>query len=442
MTAAATPDAPIDRDQLYGRVTSRLIPFLFLCYICAYLDRVNVGFAKLQMQSDLAFSDTVYGFGAGVFFIGYFFFEVPSNLLMLRIGASRCIARIMILWGLISAAMMFVTSPLEFYVLRFLLGAAEAGFFPGVIFYLTLWYPAARRGRVTALFATAVAISTVVGAPLSGFILSKLHLVNGLAGWQWLFLIEGLPSVGMGVAALYWLDDRVSDARWLTEAERAAIAADIHHETRSIGHSRIRDAFRLPAVWLMAAIYFSLVMGLYGLNFWMPTIIRDLGYEDFITIGLLNALPFAAAAIVMVLVGRSADRLDERCWHIVVPATIGALALVASVMLQDRPLAAIAALAVAACGIFSAIPQAWGLATRFVTGGAAAAGIALINSIGNLSGFVGPWAIGWIKDSTGSTASGILLLAAFLVLGAVLVVVVSRRGAVPLARAATGEAPS
>jgi D-galactonate transporter len=422
MADTATGSAVADR--VYARVAWRLIPFLFLCYVCAYLDRVNVGFAKLQMQDALGFSDVVYGFGAGVFFLGYFIFEIPSNLLMLRYGASRCIARIMVLWGLISAAMMFITSAGEFYFLRFLLGVAEAGFFPGVIFYLTLWFPAGRRGRMTALFATAVAISTVIGAPLSGLILHYLDGLRGWAGWQWLFLIEGVPSIVMGVAALFYLDDRVEDATWLAPAERKMIADDLLAEASSIGHSSIRDGLLLRSVWLMAAIYFSLVMGLYGLNFWMPTIIQDLGYRSYIEIGFVNAVPFGAAAVAMVLVARSADRRDERRWHIIIPAGIGALGLVASVWLANQPILAIVALTVAACGIFAAIPQAWGLATRLLTGGAAAAGIALINSIGNLSGFVGPYAIGWIKQTTGSTAAGMLMLAASLLIGAALVLLI------------------
>lgn len=411
-----------DDSKLYARVSLRLIPFLFACYVCAYLDRVNVGFAKLQMLDELGWSEVVYGFGAGIFFIGYFFFEVPSNLLMLRIGARRTIARIMIAWGLISAAMMFVSTPLMFYVLRFLLGVAEAGFFPGVIFYLTLWFPAARRGKVVALFATAVAISIVIGGPLSGFIMSHFDGVSALSGWQWLFLLEGLPSIAMGFVALNYLDDSIDEARWLSPTEKSYLKQQLDPPAGT--HHRVVDAFRLPAVWVMAAIYFSLVMGLYGLNFWVPTIMRELGYASVLQIGLLTAIPFAAAALCMVLVGHNADRTNERHWHIVIPAAIGAIGLVASVVLVDTPALAIAALTVAACGIFSAIPQAWGLATGFLAGGAAAAGIALINSVGNLSGFVAPSAIGWIKETTGSTASGMYLLAGSLMLGAVLVLLV------------------
>ena len=421
MRIAEDADAMGVADRVYRKVAWRLIPFLFLCYICAYLDRVNVGFAKLEMQDALAFSDIVYGFGAGIFFLGYVLFEIPSNVLMLKLGARRTIARIMIGWGCISSAMMFVTTPTEFYVLRFLLGVAEAGFFPGVILYLTFWFPASRRGRMTALFATAVAIATVVGAPVSGLIMQTFGGINGWAGWQWLFLLEGLPSVLFGLAALWYLDDDVATARWLTPAERALIAADIADERAGIGHARILDGLRLPQVWLMGVIYFAIVMGLYGLNFWLPTIIHELGYRGYLQIGLVTAIPFGCAAVVMVAVAHHADRHGERRWHTAAPVLIGAGGLVASVLLSAHPAAAIAALTVGACGILAGLPQSWSLSTALVTGGAAASGIALINSIGNVAGFVGPYAIGWIKDITGSTAIGVYLLAASLVIGALLV---------------------
>lgn len=408
-------------DRVYAKVAWRLIPFLFVCYICAYLDRVNVGFAKLEMQDALAFSDTVYGLGAGIFFLGYVLFEVPSNMLMLRIGVRRTIARIMIGWGIISCAMMFVTSPAEFYVLRFLLGVAEAGFFPGVILYLTFWFPAARRGRMTALFATAVAAATVIGAPLSGLIMQALGGVNDWAGWQWLFLLEGLPSIVFGIAALFYLDDRVASARWLNAAERALIETDIGAERAGIAHAGILDGLRLPQIWMMGAIYFAIVMGLYGLNFWLPTIVHELGYRGFLQIGLITAIPFGCAAVAMVMVGQHADHRNERRWHTAGPVLIGAAGLIASVLLAGHPALAIAALTVGACGILAALPQSWSLSTAFVTGGAAATGIALINSLGNIAGFVGPYAIGWIKDATGSTAAGVYLLAGSLVVGAALV---------------------
>ncbi|MEQ8663691.1 MAG: MFS transporter [Gammaproteobacteria bacterium] len=418
--ASAPPISP-DPARVYARVAWRLLPFLFTCYIFAYLDRVNVGFAKLRMLDALGFSEAVYGLGAGIFFLGYVLFEVPSNVLMLKLGARRTIARIMIAWGIISAAMMLVETPTQFYLLRFLLGVAEAGFFPGVILYLTFWFPAARRGRVVALFATAVALSTVIGAPLSGLIMQHLDGYNGWAGWQWLFLLEGLPSVVMGFAALAFLDDRVSDARWLTADERALIAADIAREQGAIAHVRVLDGLRLPRVWLMGVIYFCIVMGLYGLNFWLPTIVQELGYTSLVGVGLVTAIPFGAAAIVMVMVGRRADRARERRWHTAVPVLAGAAGLLASVVLAPWPLAAVAALTVGACGILGGLPQSWSLSTAFVSGGAAAAGIALINSIGNLAGFVAPWSMGLIREATGSTAAGVCLLAASLVIGALLV---------------------
>ncbi len=420
--STAVPSAPnLDEDALYARVTWRLIPFLFLCYVAAYLDRVNVGFAKLTMASDLGFSDTIYGFGAGVFFIGYFLFEVPSNLLMHRIGARRTLARIMMLWGLISAATMWVSSPLQFYCMRFLLGMAEAGFFPGVVLYLTYWYPAARRGRVQALFVTAVAIAGVVGNPLSAWIMRGTQGLHGLEGWQWLFLLEGLPSVALGFFALVWLDDKVENARWLSPNERAQIAGNI---ARDNAHKTTRHALaglRDPRVWLLAAIYFFLVSGLYGINFWLPTIIKGLGISDLLHIGFVSAVPWLAAVVCMPLVGNSADRHGERRYHIAVPALLGAAGLALSVPLAAHPVAAVVALAVGICGLLSAIPQTWSLATAFLDGAAAASGIALINSFGNLSGFVAPYAVGFIRGQTGSTDYGVYALAACLVIGAGLV---------------------
>ncbi len=410
-----------DEDALYARVTWRYVPFLFVCYVAAYLDRVNVGFAKLTMAADLRFSDTVYGLGAGIFFLGYFLFEVPSNLLLHRIGARRALARIMISWGLLSASMLFVTSPTSFYVLRFLLGVAEAGFFPGVVLYLTWWYPAARRGRVTALFVTAVAVSGVIGNPLSGWIMQAFDGHHGWRGWQWLFLLEGLPAVALGVATLRWLDDRIEDAHWLGDDEKrvlaANIAADDAHKTELTALAGLRDR----RVWLLAAIYFCLVSGLYGVNFWLPTIVRGLGIDDIATIGLVSALPWAAAALTMPLVGHSADRRRERRYHIAVPAFLGAIGLATSVPLADHPVAAVCALSLGTCGLLSAIPLTWSLASAFLGGAAAASGIALINSFGNLSGFVMPYLIGYLRDATGGTDPGLYMLAAFLTLGAWLV---------------------
>jgi len=419
MSSSALP--ALDEDALYAKVTWRLIPFLYLCYVAAYLDRVNVGFAKLTMASDLRFSDTVYGLGAGVFFLGYFLFEVPSNLLMHRIGARLTMARIMILWGLISASTMFVSSPGMFYAMRFLLGMAEAGFFPGVVLYLTYWYPAQRRGRAQTLLVTGVAVAGVLGNPVSGWIMESTHGAHGLQGWQWLFLLEGLPSVLLGLLAFRYLDNCVAEAKWLTPDERAVLTANIAKEAAEKSTTDAMHALRDGRVWLLALIYFCLASGLYGVNFWLPTIVKGMGITDLEQIGLVSAVPWLAAAFAMVAVARSADLRRERRYHVAVPALLGAVGLAASVPLAGHPVAAIAALALGTCGLLSSIPLCWSLATAFLGGAGAASGIALINSFGNLSGFAAPYLMGFIRERTGSTDLAMYTLAAVLVLGAVLV---------------------
>jgi D-galactonate transporter len=419
MSSSALP--ALDEDALYAKVTWRLIPFLYLCYVAAYLDRVNVGFAKLTMASDLRFSDTVYGLGAGVFFLGYFLFEVPSNLLMHRIGARLTMARIMILWGLISASTMFVSSPGMFYAMRFLLGMAEAGFFPGVVLYLTYWYPAQRRGRAQTLLVTGVAVAGVLGNPVSGWIMESTHGAHGLQGWQWLFLLEGLPSVLLGLLAFRYLDNSVAESKWLTPDERAVLTANIAKEAAEKSTTDAMHALRDGRVWLLALIYFCLASGLYGVNFWLPTIVKGMGITDLEQIGLVSAVPWLAAAFAMVAVARSADLRRERRYHVAVPALLGAVGLAASVPLAGHPVAAIAALALGTCGLLSSIPLCWSLATAFLGGAGAASGIALINSFGNLSGFAAPYLMGFIRERTGSTDLAMYTLAAVLVLGAVLV---------------------
>ncbi|UXC34502.1 MFS transporter [Cupriavidus gilardii] len=414
-------------DAIYRKVSWRLVPFLLLCYVVAYLDRVNVGFAKLQMLNDLKFSETVYGLGAGVFFIGYFLFEVPSNVILHKVGARVWIARIMITWGLISAAMMFVTTPTMFYVLRFLLGVAEAGFFPGIILYLTYWYPAERRGRTTTWFMTAVALSGVIGGPLSGWIMQTFDGRNGWAGWQWMFLLEGIPSVLVGLWVLAFLDDRISHAKWLTAEEKAVLERNIAAETAHKEDMPIRRVLSSPRVWMMSAIYFSFVMGLYGISFWLPTIIRQTGVKGALDIGLLTAIPYGVAVLGMVLVARSADRTGERRWHIAIPAIAGAIGLVLSVLWHDRTVLAMVGLTLATIGIMTTLPLFWSLPTAFLAGTGAAAGIAMINSLGNLAGFISPYAVGWLKDLTQSTNAGMYLLAGCLVAGAVLTLLVPAR---------------
>ncbi|MEF9481062.1 MFS transporter [Ralstonia sp. 1B3] len=407
-------------------MTWRLVPFLLLCYVVAYLDRVNVGFAKLQMLNDLKFSETIYGLGAGIFFIGYFLFEVPSNVILHRVGARIWIARIMISWGIISAAMMFVTTPAMFYVMRFLLGLAEAGFFPGIILYLTYWYPAQRRGRTTTFFMTAIALSGVIGGPISGWAMKAFAGVYGLAGWQWMFLIEGIPSIIVGIFVLAYLDDRISHAKWLTDEEKRCSPAT---SPRKTPRKKTRPSvLSWPArVWLMSLIYFSFVMGLYGVSFWLPTLIKQTGVADPLSVGLLTAIPYGAAVVAMVLVARSADRLRERRWHIAIPAVVGAVGLVLSAVWHTDTTLAMAALTLGTMGILTTLPLFWSLPTAFLAGTGAAAGIALINSLGNLAGFLSPYAVGWLKDATQSTDSGMYMLAASMVLGAILTLSVPAR---------------
>ncbi|QRX83485.1 MFS transporter [Glaciimonas sp. PAMC28666] len=405
-------------EETYAKVTWRLIPFLFICYVFAYLDRVNVGFAKLQMLSDLKFSETVYGLGAGIFFIGYFIFEVPSNIALHKFGARKWIARIMITWGIVAAAMVFVKTPVVFYFLRFLLGVAEAGFFPGIILYLTYWYPAARRAKITALFMTGIPIAGVVGGPLSGWILKRFDNVSGLPGWQWLFLLEAIPSVLTGIAVFFYLDDKISTANWLSPIQKSLLEKNIAGDHGNLEVHSAFGAFKTKRVWILCAGYFGIVMGLYGISFWLPTLIKASGVTDALDVGLLTMIPYGAAAIAMVFIGRSSDRMKERRWHVALPAILGAVGLLFSTFYAQNTILAVLTLTVATVGILAALCQFWAVPTAFLGGAAAAAGIALINSVGNLAGFVSPYLVGWIKDTTHSTDIGLYLIALSLVIAA------------------------
>jgi MFS family permease len=409
------------RDAVYGRLTRRLIPMLLFCYVCSYLDRVNVGFAKLQMLGDLNFSETVYGLGAGIFFIGYVLFEVPSNLIMIRVGARFWIGRIMVTWGLISAAMIFVKSPASFYVLRFLLGIAEAGLIPAALYYLSTWFPAQRRGKATALFMFGIPLSGVIGGPLSGWIIGSLSHAGGLAGWQWMFLIEALPAVIGGIVAYFYLNDSAAAAPWLSDDEKSIIASDLAAEARQKSLHSIRQGLTDGKIWYLSGLYMAFTMGLYAVSFWLPSIIRSSGVKDPLSVGLLTAIPYAAALPAMYFTGRSSDRSHERRWHLAGPALLGALGLIVSVHFATETAYAMVALTLATAGILTCIPQFYTLLPAILGGAAAAMGFALANSVGSIAGFISPYLLGYVKDLTGSTNNGVLIIAACLVLGGGLV---------------------
>ncbi|KGR95022.1 MFS transporter [Burkholderia sp. ABCPW 111] len=410
-------------DLTYKKVFWRIVPFLMLCYVVAYLDRVNVGFAKLQMSQDLAFSETVFGLGAGIFFLGYFLFELPSNMLMHRIGARIWIARIMITWGLLSALFAFVKTPTQFYVLRFLLGLAEAGFYPGVILYLTYWFPTHRRAKIIAVFMSAIPVSGIFGNPLSGWIMERFHGGSGFQGWQWMFVIEAVPAIAIGIATILYLDNNIRSAKWLTEREKKLLTDAIDaqpHERDKHAHS-LASVLRDPRMWWMSLIYFTFVTGQYGLTFWMPTLVKSTGITDTLQIGLLSAIPFAFAIVAMNLFGHSADKRRERRWHLIVPALMGTAGFSVAAAYSHNTTVSILFLSIAAGGVLTCAPLFWSLPTAFLAGTGAAAGIAIINSIGNLAGFASPYLIGYLKDATSSTSAGMYVLAAMLVIGAIAV---------------------
>ncbi len=431
--ATREPSAALDKGAfeaaVFTRVRLRLIPFMFLLYVVNYLDRVNIGFAALQMNRDLGFSPETYGFGAGIFFWGYLILEVPSNLLMERVGARIWIARIMVVWGIVSTSMMFIRSAPEFYALRFLLGVAEAGFFPGMILYLTYWFPASERAKAIALFMTATAIASVIGGPLSGALLT-LRGVFGLAGWQWLFLMEGLPSILLGVVVFFYVTDRPEQAHWLTDEQRTWLVARMQADRAAPtggGHEATHKqtlvaALANPRVWLFVMLYFSIVVTYYGYTFFLPQILKSLsGLSDF-EIGLIAAIPYGVAALSMVVVGPSSDRTGDRHFHAAVPALVGVAGLVMSAA-TTNPLLALLVFSIAAAGIWGLLGPFWALPTTYLSGTAAAGGIALINSIGNLGGFLGPALVGRIVQKTGSYSIAMLTISGSLVVTVVIVMV-------------------
>lgn len=410
------------RKSAYRKIAFRLMPFLMLCYFCAYLDRVNVGFAKLQMMSDLQFSEAVYGLGAGIFFIGYFLCEVPSNIVLHKVGARRWIARIMITWGILSGCFAFVQTEWQFYTLRFLLGVAEAGLAPGLLLYLTYWFPSYRRARMTVLWFIAIPISGMIGGPLSGLIMDRMSGVHGWFGWQWMFVIEAIPTVIVGLLVLAVLKDSVQDASWLTQDEKNLVKQELAQDNQhKEGHASVKEFIADKRLWLLAGIYFCVVMGQYAITFWLPTLIRNSGISDNWHIGLLTSLPYMCAIVVMILAGRSGDHFQERRWHLIIPMCAGAIALTFATLFASNLTLSLICLCIAASGVLTASSLFWMLPTNFLGGVSAAAGIAAVNSFANLAGFCSPYLIGWVTTNTGSNAIGMFLITAVLIFGASLV---------------------
>jgi ACS family tartrate transporter-like MFS transporter len=414
----ATADVPISAVTL-RKVTWRLIPFLFVLYVIAWLDRVNVGFAGLQMNADLGFSSTVFGFGSGIFFLGYCLFEIPSNIILERVGARLWISRIMVTWGLISASLMFVRTPAAFYLLRFFLGVAEAGFFPGVIYYLSLWYPAAHRARAIAAFMSAVPVTGLIGGPLSGALLG-LDGLHGLAGWQWLFLLEGLPAVILGISVLFYLKDRPETTHWLSPAERDWLVETLAAERKAcLPRPNIRVALTDKTVWKLGIIFLLVAAGFYGYSFWAPLIIKSLtGLSNF-KVGLVLGAISAVTIVGMLLNSYHSDRTGERAIHIAVPLSVMAIGLVGCALLH-QPVLAIIALALVPLGHCASYGPFWSMPTQFFTGPAAAAGIALVTMIANIGSFAGPTLIGIFKTHTGTHTAAFLLLGGLAIVAALL----------------------
>jgi D-galactonate transporter len=409
-----------------AKVSSRLIPFLIVCYFVAYLDRVNVSFAALTMNRDLGLSASAFGFGAGIFFLAYFLFEVPSNLFLERVGARKWIARIMFSWGVISGAMAFIVGEKSFYALRVLLGIAEAGFFPGIIFYLTLWFPAVYRARIIGYFMAAIPLSTVIGAPISGLLLG-MDGVMGMKGWQWLFILEALPAVILSIVVFFYLTDRPSDAAWLAPDERDWLVARLQLEQRqreTVRHYSVTQALLNTKVWALSLVYFGAVATNYGLSFFLPQIVKAFGMSN-TQAGLVAALPYVVGLVSIVWWGRRSDRRLERRFHLAFPLFVASAGIAAAAGLTD-PTMKMMALSVAGFGIFGGLPVFWTFPTAFLSGPAAAGGIALINSIGNLAGFAGPYVMGRLKDVTGTYTWGLLSLSAVGLMAMIIVLTLGR----------------
>lgn len=416
--------------RAYNKIAWRLMPFLLLLYIISFLDRVNVGFAKLQMSSAIGLGNAEYGFAAGVFFLGYCLCEIPSNLILQRVGAKFWIARIMVVWGVISTGMMFVQTPTQFYVMRFLLGVAEAGFYPGIILYLTYWYPVRLRSQICAIFFLGIGIAGVIGGPLSGWIMNTLSGLNGWAGWQWLFLLEGLPAVIFGAVTYFYLDDSPAKAKWLTPSEKLLVVNELDAENKSklaagLGHKFV-DAMKDVNVWLLAFANFSLLSGVYGVSFWLPQIIKDLGVKDLFSNGLVTAIPYGVACVGMIVISKNSDRTGERKWHTVLCGLVGAAGLVLSGLFSQFTLFSLLGLSLAMTGSLAGLAVMWSLPGAILSGAAAAAGFALMATIGNFGGYLAPITLGMVKQSTGQLEYGLYTMAAIMVAGSILMLLLPK----------------
>jgi D-galactonate transporter len=414
--------------RLYSKVSWRILPFLMLCYVVAFLDRINIGYAQLQMKQTLTFSDATYGFGAGIFFVGYFLFEVPSNLLLERIGVRKTLLRIMFAWGIVAIVMAFVRTPMQFYILRFLLGALEAGFFPGIILYLTYWYPSARRGQIIAMFMTATAIASVIAGPLSGATMKYLDDIDGWHGWQWLFISQGVPAAILGLAAFFYLQDKPEDAKWLTADEKAALRYQLDHDHKDVGassHANFWQMIRDPKVYGLSFTYFLLLGATYTMVFWIPSLIKSWGVADLLHVGLLATLPQIAGIIGTVLMGRHSDKTRERRWHYTTCVVVAAIGLIIISFSQGNLLASVIGLTLAGLGFVSATPLFFTATTEYLSKASAAGGIALISSLGNLGPAVAPSVTGYITAATGSSLySTYLIVGAYILSGLLLLTIV------------------
>jgi len=408
-------------DATHRTVTWRLMPLLLVCYLFAHLDRINIGFAKMQMSQDLQLSDTVYGLGAGLFFIAYALFGVPSNLMLERVGPRRWIATLMLVWGALSTSMLLIESSSAFYLLRFALGAAEAGFFPGILVYLNRWYPAGRRAQVTALFAIAVPLAGVVGGPLSGAILAFMHDSAGLRGWQWMFLLEGAPVMLLGLVVLAALPERFEQVHWLDDRQKAALRAQFGSEEQRKTVTSLGGILTSPAIWLLVAVYCAVMLAVNTLAFWMPSLIHAAGIGSDASVGLLSALPYLAGCVFMLACGRSSDRQRERRWHLCVPLLMAAAGIAITGLAPQQPWPVLAGLVLAGMGASAALPMFWQLPPAFLNARTQAAGIALISSLGSIASFAAPYFIGWVRDTTQSASLALYTLAVFITLGGLLV---------------------